>query len=120
MEEHGELLKNLVGKDEKFALGKAYDEALTVQNSGSIDTFVRVILTKSWTDADGNCKPIICKPADRKQTLETVWNTSQTRKKECLQYRTAKEIHTYRNDRRRYSKKIRCEYFNCRELDPEV
>lgn len=33
---------------------KAYDEALTVQNSGSIDTFVRVILTKSWTDADGN------------------------------------------------------------------
>ena len=38
MEEHGELLKNLVGKDEKFALGKAYDEALTVQNSGSIDT----------------------------------------------------------------------------------
>ena len=54
MEEHGELLKNLVGKDEKFALGKAYDEALTVQNSGSIDTFVRVILTKSWTDADGN------------------------------------------------------------------
>lgn len=38
----------------KFALGKAYDEALTVQNSGSIDTFVRVILTKSWTDADGN------------------------------------------------------------------
>ena len=54
MEEHGELLKNLVGKDEKFALGKAYDEALTVQNSGSIETFVRVILTKSWTDADGN------------------------------------------------------------------
>ena len=48
------FLKNLVGKDEKFALGKAYDEALTVQNSGSIDTFVRVILTKSWTDADGN------------------------------------------------------------------
>lgn len=54
MEKHGELLKNLVGKDEEFALGKAYDEALTVQNSGSIDTFVRVILTKSWIDADGN------------------------------------------------------------------
>lgn len=53
-EEHGELLKNLVKEDEKFALGKSYDEALTVQNSGSIDTFVRVILTKSWTDKDGN------------------------------------------------------------------
>lgn len=32
------------------------------------------------------------------QTLKTVWNTSQTREKECLQYRAAEEIHTYRND----------------------
>lgn len=47
------LLQNLVKKDESFALGKAYDEKLSVKNDGNIDTFVRVILTKSWQDQNG-------------------------------------------------------------------
>ena len=51
---NGELLTGLLGKDEKFAPGKKYKEELSVQNSGNIDTFVRVILTKSWQDKEGN------------------------------------------------------------------
>jgi hypothetical protein len=51
----GQLLTNLVdsSKNETFTIGKSYPEALSVYNSGSIDTFVRVILTKSWVDAQG-------------------------------------------------------------------
>ena len=50
----GELLTGLLGEKEKFAPGKKYKEELSVQNSGNIDTFVRVILTKSWQDKEGN------------------------------------------------------------------
>ena len=49
----GSLLSNLLGEDEKFTPGKKYDEAISVTNSGNIDTFVRVIITKSWQDAHG-------------------------------------------------------------------
>lgn len=49
----GELLTNMLGKDEKLTPGKKYKEELKVQNSGEIDTFVRVILTKSWQDENG-------------------------------------------------------------------
>lgn len=49
----GELLTGLLRKDEKFAPGKKYKEELSVQNSGNIDTFVRVILTKSWQNKEG-------------------------------------------------------------------
>ena len=50
----GSLLSNLLGKDEKFTPGKKYNEAIRVTNSGNIDTFVRVIITKSWQDANGS------------------------------------------------------------------
>lgn len=46
----GELLAGL----EEFTLGKTYEEKLQVANNGTIDSYVRVILTKSWVDADGN------------------------------------------------------------------
>lgn len=49
----GSLLSNLLGEDEKFTPGKKYEEAISVTNSGNIDTFVRVIITKSWQDTDG-------------------------------------------------------------------
>ena len=49
----GELLTGLLGKYEKFAPGKKYKEELSIQNSGNIDTFVRVILTKSWQNKEG-------------------------------------------------------------------
>ena len=53
-ESQGELLKDMLGKDEKVALGKKYEEKLTVKNSGAIDEYVRVSIVKSWTDKDGN------------------------------------------------------------------
>ena len=49
----GTLLTNLLGKDETFTPGKKYNEAISVKNSGTIDTFVRVIITKSWQDKEG-------------------------------------------------------------------
>lgn len=42
------LLAGLIPEGEKFTPGKAYTENLSVENSGSIDTFVRMIVTKSW------------------------------------------------------------------------
>lgn len=36
------------------AIGKVYDEQLAVHNNGDIDEYVRVAVTKYWTDADGN------------------------------------------------------------------
>ena len=39
---------------EKMIPGKLYKERLGVTNSGSIDSYVRVILYKSWTDPKGN------------------------------------------------------------------
>ena len=50
----GELLTNMLGEGEKFTPGKSYQEKLSVENSGNIDAFVRVIITKSWQDAGGN------------------------------------------------------------------
>lgn len=44
--------KLLTGMDE-FSLGKTYQEELAVGNNGSIDSYVRVILTKSWVNEDG-------------------------------------------------------------------
>ena len=49
----GELLTDLLGKDDTFTPGKKYNEAISVKNSGTIDTFVRVIITKSWQDKEG-------------------------------------------------------------------
>ena len=49
----GSLLSNMLGEDEKFTPGKKYGEAISVTNSGNIDTFVRVTITKSWQDANG-------------------------------------------------------------------
>lgn len=46
----GELLTGLT----EFAPGKTYKEELKVGNNGTIDSYVRVILTKSWVDAEGN------------------------------------------------------------------
>lgn len=37
----------------EFLPGKAYEETLSVRNSGSIDSYVRVVLCKSWKDAAG-------------------------------------------------------------------
>ena len=44
------LLKNLIGKDPSFKIGKEYDEALAVQNVGSTDQYVRATVLRYWTD----------------------------------------------------------------------
>ena len=51
-EASGELLGHL--QDEQIVPGKSYEEAISVSNNGSIDSYVRVILNKSWTDDKGN------------------------------------------------------------------
>lgn len=49
-ESGGELLANMLpGENEKLVPGRKYDEALRVRNSGTIDSYVRVILYKNWT-----------------------------------------------------------------------
>lgn len=49
----GELLKSLVPQGESLTPGKYYPETLSVQNSGAIDSYVRVILYRSWQDESG-------------------------------------------------------------------
>lgn len=54
--EEGKLLDNRFGTgegQEKLVPGKEYEEVLSVQNSGEIDSYVRVILTRSWKDEQG-------------------------------------------------------------------
>lgn len=40
-------------EDQNVVPGKSYNEALKVKNSGAIDAYVRVIITKSWKNAEG-------------------------------------------------------------------
>ena len=49
-EDEATLLENL---DETVVPGKTYNEALAVQNSGSINQYVRVIVKKYWIDDQG-------------------------------------------------------------------
>lgn len=50
------LFTNLLDteKGETLVLGKKYDDSITIKNSGSIDTFVRAVVTKSWQDREEN------------------------------------------------------------------
>lgn len=47
------LLTALNKNDIKIIPGEKYDEALTVRNSGTIDTYIRVIVKKSWINEKG-------------------------------------------------------------------
>ena len=55
----GKLLTDMLAEGEELILGKDYEEVLTVENSGAIDVYVRVILTKSWKDAQGMKDPYL-------------------------------------------------------------
>ena len=52
-ESTGVLLGNMLAEGEELTLGKKYTEEIAVTNSGSIDSYVRVILKKSWVDENG-------------------------------------------------------------------
>lgn len=49
----GRLLENMIAPDDRLVPGVAYPEHLTVQNTGSINQFVRVTVTKYWVDEKG-------------------------------------------------------------------
>lgn len=49
----GVLLGKLLDEGESIQLGKAYQEELTVANSGDIDQYVRVSIYRYWLDAQG-------------------------------------------------------------------
>lgn len=49
----GVLLSEVPGEGESFKPGKRYEEELCVLNSGDIDSYVRVILCRSWKDSQG-------------------------------------------------------------------
>lgn len=48
------LFQNMLGEDESFVMGKAYDEELAVYNSGTIDQYVRVNVYRYWVRVDEN------------------------------------------------------------------
>ena len=58
-ESTGALLTGMLAEGEKVQLGRAYPEALTVRNSGSIDEYVRVAVSCYWVDAAGNKMPAL-------------------------------------------------------------
>lgn len=87
---NGELLTKMLGEGEKFAPGKAYPEALSVTNSGKIDSYVRVILRKSWIDpekkTDTNLSPELI---DLKLLTDNGWivdENASTRERTVLYY----------------------------------
>ena len=56
LKENGNAISSregLLEEGETIQPGKAYDETLSVSNSGSIDSFVRVVLKKSWAGPEG-------------------------------------------------------------------
>jgi len=55
-ENTGALLTKLLdtAAGEKLVPGKAYPEALSVKNSGTIDQYVRVMVYRYWIDAEGH------------------------------------------------------------------
>lgn len=65
----GILLNKLLGKDEEFVPGKAYPEEISVENTGTINEWVRVTLYKYWLDPNGN--KVIAYDKDRSGSLPT-------------------------------------------------
>lgn len=61
----GVLLEHLLENagDEEIVLNKVYPEELSVRNSGTIDEYVRVVVTRYWLDSDGTSKRTDLDPA---------------------------------------------------------
>ena len=89
VENGGTLLKNILGEDKAFKVGKEYEEILTVTNDGTIDQYVRVTLYKYWQDAEG--KRVDLSPAYIKLALGTenwiVDTAASTDERTVLYYR---------------------------------
>ena len=48
------ILKDFLGEDKELKAGKKYKEELSVENTGTIDAFVRVTVYTYWEDGKGN------------------------------------------------------------------
>lgn len=76
----GKLLEHMIDTEhgETLQPGRRYEERLSVRNSGSIDEYVRVMVYRYWTDADGR-KLTEVSPEDIDLHLLTDGNWSEDR-----------------------------------------
>lgn len=52
----GTLLENMLASGENLTLGKAYQENLSIRNSGTINEYIRVSIFKYWVDEETGVK----------------------------------------------------------------
>ena len=77
----------MLGKGEKLELNKDYDETLTVENSGSIDQYVRVRIYRYWMDEDNKKKVTTLAPEliDLNLVNEDQWIQNPDSTRECVE-----------------------------------
>ena len=61
--------------DKTLSIGKRYDDVISVKNSGAADEYVRVIVRRYWTDADGKRLDLSPEYIDLKET--TGWTKAK-------------------------------------------
>lgn len=82
----GVLLQNMVPKGEKFVLNKEYEEKLAVENSGSIDEYVRVRIYKYWTDKSGKKETTLSPEIIKLNMVNTdKWVERKSDSRECTE-----------------------------------
>lgn len=90
LEEEGKLLEHMVPEGEKFKIGAWYPEELKVQNTGTINQYVRVSVYRYWMDPDGKKLPTLMpEMIDLKFNTDNGWmidETSSTRERTVLYY----------------------------------
>lgn len=85
-ETRGKLLQSMLPEGEKLVLNKDYKEELAVQNSGSIDEYVRVRIYRYWMDKDGNKERTLSPEYIGLNLVNTdKWVMRQSDSKECIE-----------------------------------
>lgn len=73
-----QALDGILAEGEKFKIGKTYDDPLCVTNNGDINEYVRVTVTRYWTDKDGNEIPVTSlDPSLIELTFGSGWNIDE-------------------------------------------
>lgn len=88
-ETKGNLLEGMLKEGETFVPGKTYEEKLSVKNSGSIDTFVRVMIYKNWTKDGKKVTTLSPELIDLNLTLGDKWvedKAASTKERTVLYY----------------------------------
>lgn len=81
----GALLLNMLKEGEKLALNKWYDERLTVRNSGTIDTYVRVRLYRYWMKDGKKLTTLSPSLIDLKLVNQGKWIQNPEQTAECME-----------------------------------